>query len=305
MKFGVNIPNFGHRTTPEEMAGWASHAENSGFHLLMVSDHVALTPDVARLFPPPFYDPFNTLAWLAGLTTTIELGTTVIVLPYRHPLLTARAAADIDQFSGGRMILGVSAGWSRSEFEALGIDYGSRGRLTNDYLAAIKELWANEVASVHNSSVSFGPVASSTRPVRQGHLPVWVGGHSPASMQRAVSLGDAWHPTSMTISYLSDIAIPTLRQLADRSSRPMPAFAPRIKLSLSDRPRPSSGRLAGEGNMEQIREDLAVLDALGASYVLFDTSYPGQTHRQPAQHYWDMLDQVAAELVDLPGQRLR
>lgn len=305
MKIGVNLPNFGHRTTPHEMAAWASHVETSGFHLLMVSDHVALTPDVARLFPPPFYDPFNTLAWLAGLTSTIELGTTVIVLPYRHPLVTARAAANIDQFSGGRMILGVSAGWSKAEFAALGVDYGSRGCITNDYLVAIRALWANEVASVHTPTVSFGPVACDPRPVRSGHLPIWVGGHSRAAMSRAVTLGDAWHPTSTTIEYLSDTAVPALRNLAERACRPIPSFAPRIKLNLSSRPRSARGRLAGEGSLEQIREDLGALESLGATYVVLDTTFPAETVRQPAQYYWDMLDQVAAEVVDLPRQRLR
>jgi alkanesulfonate monooxygenase SsuD/methylene tetrahydromethanopterin reductase-like flavin-dependent oxidoreductase (luciferase family) len=111
VKLGVNVPNFGPGTGPESLTGWVRFAEDAGFSLAMMSDHVAVTPDVAELYPPPFYDPFTTLAWLAGLTERIELGTTVTILPYRHPLLTARVAANIDDLSGGRFVLGVGVGW--------------------------------------------------------------------------------------------------------------------------------------------------------------------------------------------------
>lgn len=95
----------------------------------MISDHVAITPDVQSQFPAPFYDPFISLGWLAAATYRIELGTTVIILPYRHPLLTARMAANIDRLSDGRFVLGVGVGWAKQEFEALGIPFERRGGL--------------------------------------------------------------------------------------------------------------------------------------------------------------------------------
>lgn len=128
MNLGLNLPNFGADATPRTLAAWASRAEETGFELVMVSDHVALVPEVQRRgFPAPFYDPFTALAWLAAKTKTIELGTTVTILPYRHPLQTARVAANIDQLRGGRLVLGVAAGWSRQEFEALGVPFSERG----------------------------------------------------------------------------------------------------------------------------------------------------------------------------------
>ncbi|GDY79769.1 hypothetical protein SAV31267_092540 [Streptomyces avermitilis] len=106
MQLGVNVPNFGPGTDPGVLRDWARLAEGLGFDLLMVSDHVAVTPDVAERYPEPFYEPFTTLSWLAGLTTRLRLGTTVLVLPYRHPLLVARMAANLNQLSSGRFVLG-------------------------------------------------------------------------------------------------------------------------------------------------------------------------------------------------------
>src|SRR5579859_1525470 len=130
MKFGLNVINFGPGATPGALKTSVQWAEAAGFQLAMLSDHVAITPDVARAYPAPFYEPFTALAWLAGLTSRIELGTTVIILPYRHVLLTARMTANLDQLSGGQLIVGVGAGWARAEFEALGVPFQHRGRAT-------------------------------------------------------------------------------------------------------------------------------------------------------------------------------
>src|SRR5437764_9279315 len=110
MKFGVNILNFGPGASPNTLERWARLAEAFGYDFAMISDHVAITPDVAAQYPAPFYDPFVTLAWLAGTTKRIALGTSVIILPYRHPLQTARMSAVVDQLSGGRFIFGVGVG---------------------------------------------------------------------------------------------------------------------------------------------------------------------------------------------------
>ena len=128
---GVNVPNFGPGTDPGVLRSWARTVEGLGFDLLMVSDHVVITPDVAEQYPAPFYEPFTTLAWLAGVTERVRLGTTVLIVPYRHPLLVARMAANLNQLSGGRLVLGVGVGWARQEFAALDVEFGRRGRLTD------------------------------------------------------------------------------------------------------------------------------------------------------------------------------
>ena len=121
MQLGVNVPNFGPGTDPGVLRQWARIVEGLGFGLLMVSDHVAVTPDVAERYPEPFYEPFTTLSWLAGITTGLRLGTTVLVLPYRNPLLVARMATNLNQLSGGRLVLGVGAGGARQARNRCGV----------------------------------------------------------------------------------------------------------------------------------------------------------------------------------------
>ena len=123
MKFGVNLINFGPGVSPDSLLRWTQFAEAVGYHLVMISDHVAVTADVDEVYPAPFYDPLIALSWLAGATCRVRLGTTVLIVPYRSPLLVARMTANLDRFSGGRLILGVGAGWAAQEFDALGVRF--------------------------------------------------------------------------------------------------------------------------------------------------------------------------------------
>ncbi len=277
MKIGVNVLNFGPGTDPGVLHSWARTVEGLGFDLLMVSDHIAITPDVAEQYPAPFYEPFTTLSWLAGLTTRIRLGTTVLIAPYRHPLLTARMAANLNALSGGRLVLGVGVGWARQEFAALGIPFEQRGRLTDAALKDMREAWADTAA--------YG----------NGRIPVWVGGNSDAGIRRAVRLGDAWHPLRCTMPWLREAA-DRLKSTAYEQNLPVPAFAPRIVLRPTATPVDGPQRLAGEGTIDQIMDDLDQLRLLGADTVVLDT-YTGDPHEtshpQPARQ---ALATVAAHL---------
>src|SRR5437867_13131124 len=194
MKVGVNLLNWGPGVSPDSLARWATLVEALGYHLVMISDHVAPTPDVAAKYPAPIYDPFTTLGWLASATRRVELGTTVIILPYRHPVQTARMAATVDRLSGGRFIFGVGVGWAKQEFEALGVPFERRGAVSNDYLAAIKTLWTNDVASYAGPFASFKDVHTGPRPLRSPHPPIWVGGSSDAALRRGAPHRHALHP---------------------------------------------------------------------------------------------------------------
>src|SRR4051812_23224944 len=203
----------------------------------MVSDHVVITPDVAEQYPAPFYEPFTTLSWLAGVTERVRLGTTVLIVPYRHPLLVARMAANLQRLSGGRLVLGVGVGWARQEFAALGVPFERRGRLTDEALATVRAAWADEADYA-------GPP-----------VPIWVGGHSAAALRRAVRYGDGWHPLRFRPGWLPGAA-DRLRALAEEAGRPVPALVPRILLRLTDAPLPDGDRLVGEGTIDQVRADL-------------------------------------------------
>jgi alkanesulfonate monooxygenase SsuD/methylene tetrahydromethanopterin reductase-like flavin-dependent oxidoreductase (luciferase family) len=275
VQIGVNVPNFGPGTDPGVLRRWAQTVEGLGFDLLMVSDHIAVTPDVAAQYPAPFYEPFTTLAWLAGITHQVRLGTTVLIAPYRHPLLAARMAANLNQLSEGRLVLGVGVGWARQEFEALGVPFQQRGTLTDDHLRAIRAAWDND------------------DDYRSGKIPIWVGGNSDAGLRRAVRLGDAWHPLRFTPGWLR-AALDRMKAAAAEQQRPVPALAPRIVLRLTTAPITDSGRLAGEGTIDQIADDLEELRLLGADTVLLDPFGGDPSETCHPELAWQALATVAA-----------
>ncbi|MFE9921626.1 LLM class flavin-dependent oxidoreductase [Streptomyces sp. NPDC005774] len=265
MKLGVNVPNFGPGTDPGVLREWARTVEGLGFDLLMMSDHVAVTPDVAERYPEPFYEPFTALSWLAGVTTRLRLGTTVLLLPLRHPLLVARMATNLHHISGGRFVLGVGVGWSRQEYEALGVPFSARGRLTDEHLAVLRDTW-------HAETGDGAPA-----------IPVWVGGNSEAAIRRAVRFGDAWHPLR--------VGIPQLRSaLANHSMR---AVAPRIALRLTAAPVDDPERPLGVGTLEQILGDLEQLRRLGADTVVLDPYHGDPQETRRPHEAWRALTAVA------------
>ena len=290
MRLGVNVPNFGPGTNPDVLRRWALTVEGLGFDLLMVSDHIAVTPDVAEQYPAPFYEPFTTLSWLAGLTRAIRLGTTVLIVPYRHPLLIARMAANLNDLSGGRLVLGVGVGWAREEFGALGVPFRDRGRLTDEYLLAIRAAWQDETD------------------YRSGHIPLWIGGNSDAALRRAVRLGDAWHPLRFTPGWMAEAA-GRLTACAAEQGRPAPALMPRIALRLTDAPVtasiPGADRLAGHGTIDQIMADLGQLRSLGADTVVLDPFNGDHRETTQPERAWRTLATVAerARSQDIDTER--
>ncbi|NIK59631.1 LLM class flavin-dependent oxidoreductase [Kribbella shirazensis] len=274
MELGVNVPNFGPGTNPERLRDWARVVEGLGYDLLMVSDHVVITPDVAEQYPAPFFEPFTTLSWLAGITERVRLGTTVLIAPYRHPLLVARMAANLNALSGGRLVLGVGVGWAPQEFEALGAEHARRGRQTDELLTELRRAW------------------SDTADYGTGTIPIWIGGKTTAGLRRTVRYGDAWHPLRHTLDFMRD-GLDEMRTIAESLGRPVPAFAPRILLRLTDKPLPDDERVAGEGSLEQVLRDLDALRELGAQSVVLDpfVGDPAETERPEVA--WQALATIA------------
>jgi probable F420-dependent oxidoreductase len=303
MKVGVNVLNFGPGAHPENFSHWAREAESLGYHFLGVSDHVALTRDVSSQYPAPFYDPFTLLAWLSGLTTRIELGTTVAILPYRSPLQLARVSANIDRLSGGRFILGVGVGWAREEFDALGIDFGKRGAIADEYLESLLELWTNDEASYRGRFLRFENVETGPRPLRTPHPPIWVGGSSDAAMRRAARYADAWHPIRIRVSWLEEKSS-QLAEAAGTFGRPVPRLCPRILMRPTDEPE-GEDRRAGEGTLEQIHSDLERLERLGCLYVVLDFFTGDVAATATPESYFRVLRLLAEQVLDLNRETLR
>jgi probable F420-dependent oxidoreductase len=267
---GVNLPNFGPEADLQSLLGWARFAEDNGFTVVVVSDHVAPTAEVTALYPAPFYDPFVLLAWLAGQTTTVRLGTSVVVLPYRHPLLTARMSAMVHLLSGGRFVLGVGTGWAGTEFDALGLDVAARGRTTDAYLDIVTRAWANDAVSADIDGLSFQDVATGPAPPG-GHVPVWVGGAAAPAIRRAARFADAWHPINPRLAWLREAGVPALADACAAAGRPVPELVPRIKARLQAETAPAD-RLLGVGTLEQVVGDIVALAELGATDVILDAN---------------------------------
>ena len=305
MKVGVNLINFGPGVSPASMKSWATLSEALGYHIIMTSDHIAITPDVQSRYPAPFYEPLSLLGWLAGVTTKIEIGTTVIIVPYRNPLELAKATANVDQLSDGRFILGVGIGRAQEEFHVLNAAYKSRGAVTNEYLAAVKLLWTQDVASYNGKFISFDDVHTAPRPIQTPHPPIWVGGPSDAAMRRTVRYGDAWHPIRIQMDWFKNTGIPRLKEISDEEAKSVPELCPRIRLRLTDSPITGSDRVVGEGDIDQVHRDLAELENLGCSYVILDTYADDLEAIKNNEISWRMLSTVAEKVLDLSNQTVR
>jgi probable F420-dependent oxidoreductase len=301
MKVGVNLLNFGPAASPESLLRWTRAVEALGYHFVMISDHVAPTPDVMARYPVPLYDPFVSLGWLAG-QTRLELGTTVVILPYRHPLLLARLAANLDNLCGGRFILGVGVGWARQEFDALGVPFNRRGAISDETLEIVRRCWTEDVVNHQGPFFTFRDVHTAPRPLRPP--PIWIGGGSDAALRRAVRHGDAWHPIRIKLGPLRE-ALKRLEGIAAQEGRPVPALCPRMRLCLTPSPVPEDDRMAGHGTLDQVRRDLETLAGLGARYVLLDTYMDDPEATRDHEAAWAAFATLAARALDLRGETLR
>ncbi|MCS6925712.1 MAG: LLM class F420-dependent oxidoreductase [Candidatus Binatia bacterium] len=197
MKFGLFGINMGVCSHPEVAARVAGAAEQAGFDSVWTGEHVVLPdPQVPPSPLPPTYpllDPAVALAFVAARTTTIRLGTGIIILPQRNPLVLAKELASVDVVSNGRLIFGLGIGYLKPEFDALGIPFDHKGPRSIEYLQAMRALWTQEQPAYHGRFVSFSGIQAFPRPLQKPHPPVVIGGHTPAAFRRAVQFGNGWY----------------------------------------------------------------------------------------------------------------
>jgi len=261
MKFGVWIPNCRHLATPDIIRTTAVRAEELGYDSVWVSDHVVTPEANIGNFGETVFDPFVTLAVAAGATSRVELGTTVLIIPYRHPVVTAKMVSSLDALSGGRVILGIGAGWLAAESAVLGVPFAERGAMTDEHLRAMQELWTSPEPVFAGKYSQFSGLKFGPKPVQRPHPPIWVGGHSRAALRRTVGFGAAWHPINRPPDDIRS-GRAELRRLAQAAGRAAPATTLRNDVRIlgpSRPPLPSThaGRpLAGEPTqlIEQIRD---------------------------------------------------
>jgi probable F420-dependent oxidoreductase len=205
MEVGLSI--FSTTFNPEVVKFFATKGEEFGYHSLWMPEHVAFPVALQSKYPytpdgtfPGSMDldtpePISVLNYAAALTKRIKLGTSIVILPLHHPLYIGKQLATLDVLSGGRAIFGVGSGWLREEFEAMGLDFKTRGSRTNEAIEALRAIWRDNASSYHGKHFNFGPVKSFPKPVN-GRIPIVIGGHSPANAKRAARLGDGLMPGS-------------------------------------------------------------------------------------------------------------
>ena len=178
--------------TVEDMVNVARACDDAGFLYVAVCHHVAIPREPAEMMSTTWFDPVPTLAYLAARTARTRLMTNVYVAAYQHPLQTAKAFATIDTLSGGRVILGVGAGHVEGEFDALGVPFHERGRMSDEYIEAIIELWTQKEPTFKGRYVSFSDVAFEPKPFQKPHLPIWMGGDADAVLKRIARFATGW-----------------------------------------------------------------------------------------------------------------
>ncbi len=197
---GIHLPQAGPAASAGAISEVAELAESLGFEDVWVSDHLIIPADTK--YPPSayIYEPLAVMAWVAAKTSRVKIGTTVLVLPMRNPIVVAKSLASIDLLSGGRVILGTAAGWLKAEFDALGIPFNERGKRTDEALEMIQRLWKDDNINasypIHQSEL----VNMRAKPQPKGAIPIWIGGHANVALKRASRVGDGWHGAFLSIA---------------------------------------------------------------------------------------------------------
>lgn len=309
LAIGCTLPASSVAADPGALAALAHAAEDLGFDSLWLSDHVVIPERISSSYPyspdgrfptpatHPYLEPLAGLGYLAGATRHLRLGTHVLILPYRHPLLTAKMVASLDNLSGGRVDLGIGVGWMREEFEALGLServFTRRGAATDEQLRILNAVWTEDVASFEGEFYRFNRLGAKPHPLQKPYPPIWVGGHSRAALRRTARFGDGWLPIGgRPPADLPPEAIAagwqTIRTEAERvgrdASRLRVCFSTGVAFEPADNPRrPFSG------SPEQIAADFD-----GYREVGVDSFIVGFGAR-PAAEYEQFLRQFAEQV---------
>ena len=251
MDYGIILPHFSafaHEDPANRVLTAATTAEELGYSTLWVADHVIFPSKIegGYAFNPedPFLDPLTVLAALAYKTTKVKLGTAVLILPYRHPLATAKALATIDVLSGGRTVVGVGAGWLEQEFTALGTSIKERGARTNETMDIFKAVWTQETPGYAGKHFQFADIKFIPKPVQKPHPPILVGGMTKGALRRTARRGDGWIAMGKRPDDIKE-PLETLRKLTEQEGRNpddlqicmLPLGAPSVDQLIQDIPR--------------------------------------------------------------------
>ena len=297
MELGIRLPTQGPLATPENLVAMARRGEALGFSILSVPDHIVIPRSIASSYPYNESGAFSwetgdcleqltTLSFLAGHSASMRLLTSVMVLPHRSPVLTAKVLATIDVLSGGRLVVGCGVGWMREEFEALGAPpFDERGAVADEYIRLFRKLWTGDNPSFDGKYSRFNGLTFEPRPFQKPHPPIWIGGESPAALRRAGRLGDGWYPLGRNPKF----PVSTPRQMADAVARVRHhteeagrdpravdlAYSPWGLNERNAEPGPDGERRRFTGDPQQVAGDIKAFEEIGVRHMLF--GFQGQT----------------------------
>lgn len=316
MEFGFGVPSRGPLASLDNIVTLTQQGEQMGFDIVSVSDHIVVPTTIDSIYPyndtgafvssaaGEYMEQLTTISYMAALTSRIKLLTSVMVLPHRSPVLTAKILATIDVLSSGRLIVGCGVGWMREEFEAIGAPpYEERGAVGNEYLAAFKELWTSDNPSFEGKYCSFSDISFAPKPVQQPHPPLWIGGESPPALRRAAQLGDAWYPICSNPRF----PVGTFQQLGEYMGRVKANaestgrdaatldFAYSVNwYSLTETQGSDGERRLLTGSPEQVAADIRRLEDMGVNHLMLN--FPGDTIDETLSSMERFVNEVKALL---------
>ncbi len=293
MQIGFNLPISGPLSSPDSVTRIAQQGEALGYNYLTLTDHVVLPnlrvpgypySESGEFFgegPERRHEQLIAAAFIAAKTTRIRLVLAVMVVPHRPAVLAAKMLSAIDVLSGGRLVVGIGAGWLQVEFDAaVGPPFAARGRVTDEYLRAFHSLWTEEAPRFEGNWVKYGEISFEPKPVQEPHPPIWVGGESGPSLRRAARFGDAWYPIGSNSKHLLDslpryrAGIARLRQLTAEAGREAESVALTYRVKRYGEALPAKAsdgerRLFSGSNVEIIA-DLRAFQDLGVTAIDID-----------------------------------
>ena len=291
MEFGLHLPASSADVKASDLIRFAQCAEELGFYCITVADHVIVPKNISIPYPYTVdgkypgtgyhLETLMTMGFLAGATHRIRLITSVMIAPYRNPIITAKMLASLDVLSQGRVIVGLGVGWMKEEFENLQApSFADRGKVTDEYIHAFRELWTQDNPSFNGRYCNFSDIIFIPKPVQQPAIPIWIGGHSKQAIRRAARLGDGWHPIGgvPTIplepeDMKRDLTL--LGEFARAAGRDPQRIRVALKGSLFDKEKKIDGRRRRfMGSAEEIASDIRAYHDVGVDTMIFDVRRP-------------------------------
>ncbi len=293
MRYGFYLPTRGPTATPDALERLVQRAEGLGFDSVVIADHIVFPVDINSKYPytvggtfPGHGDALEQLAlmsYIAGKTQSLRLVTSVMILPHRNPVVTAKMLATIDVLSRGRVTVGVGVGWLREEFEALhAVDFDRRGAVSNEYLQIFKTVWTQDPATFEGEFYHFTALRCLPHPVQKPHPPIWIGGHSRPALRRVARYGDGWHPVGANPAvplraHELRASLDELKRLTEAEGRDFGSLTISYKAPLYDvtQSRDMEKQVGLErrpfsGTTEQVVDDIHAYTRLGVSELIFD-----------------------------------